>query len=203
MIAHHAALARLLGEQLELPDAVLDALGGAYEQWDGRGCPGALEGEAVPLAARLASVAEFAEVAYRVGGVEAAAARPPARRRAVRPHARGADAAEAKMLLSDLDAVGTWDAVIGAEPALGVMLSGERFDAALLAIANFVDLKSPYSLGHASAVADLAAEARGAARAARRPDPRLAAPRRARPRPRPARDLERDLGQAGPLGAGE
>ena len=37
--------------------------------------------------------------------------------------------------------------------------SGERFDAALLAVANFVDLKSPYFLGHARAVAELAAAA--------------------------------------------
>jgi len=49
--------------------------------------------------------------------------------------------------------------VIDAEPALGILLSGERFDAALLAVANFVDLKSPYFLGHAPAVAELAAEA--------------------------------------------
>ncbi len=38
------------------------------------------------------------------------------------------------------------------------MLSGDQVDTALLAIANFVDLKSPYTLGHAGAVADLAAE---------------------------------------------
>jgi HD-GYP domain-containing protein (c-di-GMP phosphodiesterase class II) len=49
--------------------------------------------------------------------------------------------------------------VIEAEPALAVVLSGERFDAALLAIADFVDLKSPFTLGHARAVADLVAEA--------------------------------------------
>ena len=50
--------------------------------------------------------------------------------------------------------------MIDAEPALAVVLSvGERFDAALPAIANFVDLKSPYLLGHARAVADLAAAA--------------------------------------------
>ena len=49
--------------------------------------------------------------------------------------------------------------MIDAEPALAVVLAGERFDAALLAIANFVDLKSPYFLGHARAVAELAAEA--------------------------------------------
>jgi len=58
------------------------------------------------------------------------------------------------MILSGLDAVETWDAVIEAEPALAVVLSWDRFDAALLAIANFVDLKSPYSLGHSRAVAD-------------------------------------------------
>jgi HD-GYP domain-containing protein (c-di-GMP phosphodiesterase class II)/DNA-binding CsgD family transcriptional regulator len=47
--------------------------------------------------------------------------------------------------------------VIDAEPALRVTVSGDGFDAALLAIADFVDLKSPYTLGHARAVAELAA----------------------------------------------
>src|SRR5262249_23322525 len=36
-------------------------------------------------------------------------------------------------------------------------LTGEGFDRALRAIADFVDLKSPYTLGHARAVAELAA----------------------------------------------
>src|ERR1700758_4551950 len=36
MINHHAALTRLFGEQLGLPDEVLEALSSAYEQWDGR-----------------------------------------------------------------------------------------------------------------------------------------------------------------------
>ena len=90
------------------------------------------------------------------------------------------------MILSGLDAVATWDAVIDAEPALAVMLSGERFDAALLAIANFVDLKSPYFLGHARAVAELAGRGRRAARAARGGGAD-AAPRRSGARPRPAR----------------
>src|ERR1700754_2957114 len=37
MIAHHATMARTLGEQLELSDEVLAAPGGSYERWDGRG----------------------------------------------------------------------------------------------------------------------------------------------------------------------
>ena len=160
MISHHAAISRAMAEQLGLPDEIGEALGGAYEQWDGRGWPGDLEGDGVPLAARLAQLAEYVEVAHRVGGVEAAM--ELARKRGGKqfdPELAKLISAEGDMLLADLDDVGTWDAVIDAEPALAVVLSAGRFDAALEAIAGFADLKSPYTLGHARAVADLAAEA--------------------------------------------
>jgi DNA-binding CsgD family transcriptional regulator len=114
----------------------------------------------VPVASRVAQLAEFGEVAHRVGGVPAA--RELARKRGGRqfdPALADLLCDEADAILGGLDAVATWDAVIAAEPALAVVLAGERFDAALLAIATFVDLKSPYTLGHARAVADLASEA--------------------------------------------
>ena len=160
MISHHAAIARSLGEQLELPVDVLDALGSAYEMWDGRGWPGKLSGEEVPLASRVAMLAEYVEVAHRVGGVDAA-------RALVRKRSGGqfdpafADVMDrdAGEILSGLDAIATWEAVVGAEPALAIVLSGDRFDAALGAIANFVDLKTPYMLGHAQAVSELVASA--------------------------------------------
>jgi HD-GYP domain-containing protein (c-di-GMP phosphodiesterase class II) len=160
MIAHHAAIARALGERLALPDEVLEALGAAYERWDGRGWPGALKGEAVPVAARIAQVAEYVEVAGRLGGV--AAVKDLAREwRGGQFDPATADLldAEGDVLLSGLDSVAAWNAVIDAEPALAVALTGERFDDALLAIANFVDLKSPYFLGHAHAVSDVATAA--------------------------------------------
>src|SRR4051812_9328241 len=160
MISHHAAIARSLAEQRELPADVMDALGGAYEQWDGHGWPGELEGEGAPLRARLAHTAGFVAVADRRGGT--AAAREIVRKRSGKqfdPSLARLMSDDADIILSGLDGVGTWDAVIDAEPALAVVLAAERFDAALLAIANFVDLKSPYTLGHARAVADLAAEA--------------------------------------------
>ena len=160
MIAHHAAIAQTMAEQLFLSDEVVEAVGAAYERWDGRGWPGKLEGEGVPVASRLAQVAEYIEVAHRMGGV--AAAKRLARER------RGGDfdpvladllEADGEILLAGLDTVAVWGAVIDAEPALSVMLTSETFDAALLAIANFVDLKSPYFLGHGQAVSELAAEA--------------------------------------------
>jgi HD-GYP domain-containing protein (c-di-GMP phosphodiesterase class II) len=160
VMSEHAAMARALAEQLGLPDTVLAALSGSYEQWDGRGWPGDLAGDQVPVASRVAQLAEFVEVAHRVGGVPAA--RELARKRGGRqfdPALADLLCDEADAILGGLDAVATWDAVIAAEPALAVVLAGERFDAALLAIATFVDLKSPYTLGHARAVADLASEA--------------------------------------------
>jgi HD-GYP domain-containing protein (c-di-GMP phosphodiesterase class II) len=58
-----------------------------------------------------------------------------------------------------LDTIQTWDAVIDAEPSLAVVLDADGFDSALRAIANFIDLKSPFTLGHAQAVAQLAHDA--------------------------------------------
>ncbi len=160
MISHHAAIAASLAEQLCLPAEVEAAVGSAYEQWDGQGYPGELSGPAVPVAARLAALAEYAEVAHRVGGVDAA--RDVARRRRgtqFDPSLSDLICDEGEMILSGLDEVGTWDAVIDAEPALAVVVGPEQLDEALRAVANFVDLKSPYSLGHAGAVADLAGDA--------------------------------------------
>ena len=160
MIAHHAAIARAIGEQLVTTDRCLDAIGASYERWDGRGWPGDLGGDDIPLASRIAHVAEFIEVANRLGGF-------PAVRRLAQERSGGdfdpvlaslVDA-EADVILSGLDTVGAWSAVIDAEPALAIVLTDDSLDAALLAIGNFVDLKSPYFLGHSRAVAELSAEA--------------------------------------------
>jgi HD-GYP domain-containing protein (c-di-GMP phosphodiesterase class II) len=160
MIDHHAKMARLLAEQLGLADDVLDGVGAAYERWDGRGWPGGIGGEDIPISARIAQIAEYIEVAHRVGGVEAAVALASERGgKQFDPVLAALIQTEAAEILATVDAVQTWDAVIAAEPALAVMLSDEQFDSALFAVANFVDLKSPYTLGHSTAVADLAATA--------------------------------------------
>jgi HD-GYP domain-containing protein (c-di-GMP phosphodiesterase class II) len=160
MMEHHAQMARTLGEHLGLPDTVQGALGAAYEQWDGHGWPNGLAGDEVPLPSRLAQFAEYIEVAQRVGGVERA--KELARSRAGKqfdPALAELISSDGELILAELDAVDTWEAVVGAEPALSVVLSGERLDGALASVANFIDLKSPYFLGHATAVADLVAEA--------------------------------------------
>jgi HD-GYP domain-containing protein (c-di-GMP phosphodiesterase class II) len=160
MIEQHAALARSLAAELGLPVPVQQAVEASYEQWDGRGWPGALRGDAVPVASRLAQLAEYVEVAHRIGGTSGAVTL--ARERSgtqFDPSLVGLLRGHAEDILGDLDTAQTWDAVIGAEPALGVRLDGQQLDAALLGVANFVDLKSPYTLGHARAVSGYAAAA--------------------------------------------
>ena len=166
MIMTHSGLARGLAEQLGLPESVCDAVAAAYERWDGRGWPGDLEGEQIPLASRVAQLAEYSEVAQRVGGTASAVSL--ARERAGKqfdPYLSELLVSGAESIFGGLDEVGNWRAVIDAEPGLAVVLSGEQFDRALRAVANFIDLKSPYTLGHAGAVAELAQAAAERARA--------------------------------------
>ena len=156
MIAHHSAMARSLAAEIGLPSAVQDAVAASYEQWDGKGWPGELAGEAVPIAARVSQLAEFVEVAHRSGGVDAAVAF--ARRLGgsqFDPNVAARFSSAAHSILDGLDAASTWDEVITATPVLERPLRGEEFDEALGAVADFVDLKSPYMLGHARGVAQL------------------------------------------------
>src|SRR4029077_19062940 len=112
---------------------------------------------------RIVQLAEFMEVAHRTGGVEGAV--QMARRR----EGKQFDPSLAELLCGDaakvfyeLDETESWDAVLDAEPALSRILSPAECDDALAAISRFVDLKSPYTLGHSGAVADLASAAAAA-----------------------------------------
>jgi hypothetical protein len=158
MIERHAQLARALGQELGLAEDVLDALGSSYERWDGHGWPGTLAGDSVPLPSRITQLAEFMEVAHRAGGVSAAQAMATARSGSqFDPDLVDVICTDGEKVFHGIDDVGAWDAVIDAEPALATVLTDEECDRALLAIARFVDLKTPYLLGHSEAVSDLAA----------------------------------------------
>ena len=157
MVMRHSAMAQSLAAEVGLPDDVQRSVAAAYEQWDGKGWPGDLSGDAIPMPARVAQVAEFVEVSHRSGGISAAI--DFARRQSGRqfdPDMVRAFVANAPMILEGLEGASTWDRVLAAEPLLGRTLTDQEFDHALGAIADFVDLKSPYTLGHARAVARLA-----------------------------------------------
>jgi len=160
MLENHWLAADGLAARLGLSQRVRDSVEQTFERWDGKGVPKGAKGEEILLTSRLVTLADVAEVYHRAGGTDAAVA-VARQRRGTQFDPRLVDvfADEAKSVFAGLDEASSWDAVIGAEPALGVRLTGAEFDAALEAVADFADVKSPYTIGHSRGVADLAGEA--------------------------------------------
>ena len=113
----HSALGAQMAVQLGLPTSVRLAVSQAYEQWDGKGYPNALHGEAICLATRVVQLAGVVEVYDRVRDVNQAVA-------AARRHGGGqfdpgvvdAFCSHARAVLEGLDEAASWDAVLEAEP---------------------------------------------------------------------------------------
>src|SRR4029078_7255219 len=60
-LSQHCTAGAEIAEQLELGGAVGEALGAHHEQWDGKGFPRALAGEAISIEARIIAAADVAE----------------------------------------------------------------------------------------------------------------------------------------------
>lgn len=166
MITSHARMARRLGAELQLPQAALDGLASSYENWNGKGYPGEQSGAEIPIVSRIVQLAEFMEVAHRTGGVPGAV--DVARRRAGKqfdPHLVELLCTDAEKVFHDIDETESWNAVLDAEPTLSRALSAAECDEALASVSRYIDLKSPYTLGHSGAVGELASAAAAALRA--------------------------------------
>ena len=128
------------------------------EQHHAGAAPDLEDAPRLQLAQPLDGVVE--PLAHRVGGVDAVKALAKRQRgKQFDPTIAAVMHDNAAEVLADLDAVQTWRAVIDAEPALARTLSAEEFERALTAVANFIDLKSPFTLGHSVAVSHLVAGA--------------------------------------------
>jgi HD-GYP domain-containing protein (c-di-GMP phosphodiesterase class II) len=160
ILENHWLAADGLAARLGMGQRVRDSVEQTFERWDGKGTPKGAKGEEILVTSRLVTLADVVEVFHRAGGTDAAIAVARQRRGTqFDPQIVDIFTDHAAALFAGLDEVSSWDAVIGAEPALGVRLTGEKFDAALEAVADFTDVKSPYTIGHSRGVADLAGEA--------------------------------------------
>ena len=161
MYETHTRLASEFAARIGLDDVTCRALRQTYEQWDGKGGPRKLRGEEVSLAARIVQLADLTEVAYRRHGL--GPAREYVRKRRGKqfdPALADLFVAEAEELVADIDAASScWEDVIGAEPSLARFVGDDDLDATLEAMADLVDMKSPYMAGHSRGVANLALEA--------------------------------------------
>src|SRR5829696_3646064 len=160
MIKNHWLATNELAGQLGLDRKVRESLYQTFERWDGKGFPAEAEGDVILMPASLVNLAGVVEVFHRNGGVDAAIG--VARERSgsqFDPAVVDVFCADARQLFSDIDPLTTWPAVIDAEPALEIVLSDDELESALEAIADFTDLKSPWTIGHSRGVADLACAA--------------------------------------------
>ncbi|HEX3722866.1 MAG TPA: HD domain-containing phosphohydrolase [Nitrolancea sp.] len=158
-LTSHWTAADELARRLGLGEDVRESLKESYERWDGKGVIGT-RGEAIRLDSRLVSLADVIAVFHRSGGAEAAV------EVAIERSGTHFDPAlvelfceHAPTLLAGLDTSSNWDTVIASKPRLGQPIPEDRFGDVLAAIGDFADLKSPYTIGHSRAVADLAAQA--------------------------------------------
>jgi len=156
----HCDVARLLGARMGLTPEVQVALGHLYERWDGKGMPGDLRGEQIPLAVRLMHVAQDADMAWQHGGALLASRVVSSRAGSgMDPRAAAAFLALGDRAFTSLDQPSVWDLATAAEPGPRPSVTGDRLDSCLAAVADFADLKSMWTIGHSRAVAGLAARA--------------------------------------------
>lgn len=157
MLENHWRAVESLAIKLGLDEPVRTTIKQTFERWDGKGAPDGANGEEILLTSRLVNLADVVEIYHRSGGVEAAIAVARQRRGTqFDPDVVDLFCDEAREVFDELESVNSWDAVIEAAPGLTEPLPAAELDAALEGIAEFIDVKSPYTLGHSHGVADLA-----------------------------------------------
>jgi HD-GYP domain-containing protein (c-di-GMP phosphodiesterase class II) len=159
-LAAFCEVAHMLTDRLGLPRSVGPLFEHVAERWDGKGQPGRVERDEIPLPARIVHVARDAAFQRMLGGDEFAT-------QVIRKRAGHAfDPAVAGVLVDDaanvlaLDtAVSAWDETLAVEPQPWLTLEGAAIDRALAAMGDFTDLASPHLVGHSAGVAELASAA--------------------------------------------
>lgn len=157
-----------IARQLRFGERVAMGVHALDEHWNGGGRPDRLAGEAIPLYARIALLAQVVDVFHATDGADAALAEAEARAGSwfdpalVAALKRVATDPAFWSMLSDpqLDA-----AVFALEPGRAeVALDDDYLDEIAAAFGQVVDAKSPYTSGHSARVAlytDMVAEAMG------------------------------------------
>jgi HD-GYP domain-containing protein (c-di-GMP phosphodiesterase class II) len=186
-VALHCQVAQMLAARMGLRASIGEGVGQVFERWDGKGIPGELAGPAIPLPARIVTVARDVEIFCRMGGWDLATEVLRRRRaKAYDPAVVGVFVEHGARWTAELDERSAWEAVLDAEPGPQETVGPSRLDDVLRAFAEFTDLKSPFMAGHSAGVAELA---EAAARSAGLPESEANDVRRA--------GLVHDLGRAG------
>jgi HD-GYP domain-containing protein (c-di-GMP phosphodiesterase class II) len=149
-LAGHCEVGARLADRLGLDEPVITGLSFAYERWDGRG-PFGLRGDDVPLVVRIASVARDADMLTRLGqDVRTVLAKR-------RGKSHDPDVIDAYFQLDPEHREVDWEEVIALEPEPRAFLADT--ESAFTSMADFTDIKSPWTRGHSRRVAEIAEKA--------------------------------------------
>lgn len=160
MFAGHCEVAQRLAERFGFDKNVIYGLGQLYERWDGKGSPRGIKGEAVAPAVLVVTLAQDMVLFHRLEGLDSAVNVARKRRGAAyAPQLVDVFCAHTDELCRGLQQDPSWTEVLDMEPGPRETLTEDSLDNACRALADFVDIKSSYTLTHSSGVADLAAEA--------------------------------------------
>jgi len=151
-----AEITRLMG----FPEETAQAIRGLDEHWDGKGHPDGLEGEEIPLLARICGLAQTVEVFLTDRG-------PAAAEEVVRLRSgRWFDPALVEALLAEAGEDGLWEDLSRKDPWREVSrlepddralkATPERVDLVARAFAEIIDAKSPFTYRHSEGVARVA-----------------------------------------------
>ena len=147
----------LLAGRLGLGQRVAAAIAQQFERWDGTGGPRGLAGDEITLPARISEVATQALLFHQAGGADAVMSMVRDRSGSwFDPSVAEAFQRYGADLLRANDAVDPWQAVLEAEPAPVRRIRSGELDRVARCFADMVDLKSTYTLGHSTRVAELA-----------------------------------------------
>lgn len=150
-----------LAKRLGLDEAIRTSLATNFERWNGRGMPTGAKGTAIPRPMRIAQIAQEFEVLARLTGVNAAIQTILERSdRAYEPPLVDLLVTGAEGWWEAVEAADPWDGALAVAPPAAPLDDAETRDA-LLVLADFADLKSPWTAGHSRAVAALVAAASG------------------------------------------
>ncbi len=160
ILESHYVSAGALADRLGLGPGVRTAIHHTFERWDGTGLPKGVHGEAIPIEMRIVQLADVAEVHWREDGPQAAV--EIVRRRGgsqFDPDIVSVFDRYAGEILAEPPGDDAWRAALALAPEPDRPLSATDLDELLVALGDFVDLKSGFRHGHSRAVAGLAGEA--------------------------------------------
>lgn len=157
VLASVAEVASRLSDRLGAGPGVTESLSHAYGRWDGKLFTALPSGEGLSAPGRLVHLVHVAQIYYLAGGVDAAD--DVVRRRAgseFDPVLSRLWLANSHELLEEVSGDSVWDQLLAAEPEPHRGVGPSHLDKVSSALADFVDLASPFTRGHSTRVARLA-----------------------------------------------